>query len=426
MKEGDYVIVHTLSKTVKYHIICIRPENSVKVVMKEIPSTLLIGLDYGSTLEAKGVFKSKTEGFELEVVNFDQLRAYHMEEDTEALPPHDTLRVDNNSQSLAESDIVKMKEDLDGRELVEALATHSKSFAKKSVFSQRKYIQRKQRKYRILLHILRPTARNLCNALYFKSGLKVNYLRMDMLSRLMTYANVSSKKRVLVIEDCSGVVLGTIAERLGGFGEIVVLYTETSEVNARSKKFNFERMSLTEDARSIVKWIPMHHLGMRHCISDEEKFAQKHSVEILQEGFDSFVFVANFVLEKIFWRLWPFLHPSGHFAVFDPCMLNLLPIYETMREHEVVVNGILANVFKREIQVLPERTHPVMKAKMASGYTLSGIKVFPPDGSAFPPTLESELANFVSMNLPNDEDHIIKKIKLDRSGKSQFKEHAVL
>lgn len=44
------------------------------------------------------------------------------------------------------------------------------------------------------------------------------HLRADSLAMLLAAANVGAHARVLVVDSCSGLVTGAVAERLGGFG----------------------------------------------------------------------------------------------------------------------------------------------------------------------------------------------------------------
>jgi hypothetical protein len=52
---------------------------------------------------------------------------------------------------------------------------------------------------------------------------KIRNMRIDTISQILTYGNVSAFKNVVVIESCKGLLLASIVERLSGTGKIVNL-----------------------------------------------------------------------------------------------------------------------------------------------------------------------------------------------------------
>jgi hypothetical protein len=48
-------------------------------------------------------------------------------------------------------------------------------------------------------------------------------MRLDTISQILTYGNLSAFKNVVVIESCKGLLLASIVERLAGTGKIVNL-----------------------------------------------------------------------------------------------------------------------------------------------------------------------------------------------------------
>lgn len=78
--------------------------------------------------------------------------------------------------------------------------------------------------------------------------------------------------------------------------------------------------------------------------------------------------------------LLPFLQPSGTFVLFSPYFKQLETVFlrlkQLPRDHPYKILDLnLSETWLREHQVLPLRTHPVMRMRAASGYILSGIKV---------------------------------------------------
>ena len=46
-------------------------------------------------------------------------------------------------------------------------------------------------------------------------------MRADTLAMLLTMANIGAHGRALVLDGCGGLVTGAVAERMGGFGQVL-------------------------------------------------------------------------------------------------------------------------------------------------------------------------------------------------------------
>nr|AML47760.1 putative tRNA (guanine-N(1)-)-methyltransferase [Triticum aestivum]AOZ21504.1 putative tRNA (guanine-N(1)-)-methyltransferase [Triticum aestivum] len=120
--------------------------------------------------------------------------------------------VDNNTaQTLSSEDIEAMKrEGTSGDAIVEALIANSSTFGNKTVFSQEKYKLKKQKKYAPKVLLRRPSSRR--------------FMRVDALSLLLSMANVGAYSDVLAVDMVGGLVVGAVAERLGGTGYVCSTY----------------------------------------------------------------------------------------------------------------------------------------------------------------------------------------------------------
>ncbi|XP_052154308.1 uncharacterized protein LOC127772319 [Oryza glaberrima] len=134
--------------------------------------------------------------------------------------------VDNNTaQNLSSDDIEAMKRDgVSGDEIVEALIANSSTFGKKTVFSQEKYKLKKQKKYAPKVLLRRPSTRSICETYFKKSPARTGFMRVDALSLLLSMANVGPYSDVLVVDMVGGLVVGAVAERLGGTGYVCSTY----------------------------------------------------------------------------------------------------------------------------------------------------------------------------------------------------------
>ena len=50
-------------------------------------------------------------------------------------------------------------------------------------------------------------------------------MREDTLGQILSYSNVSAGCQVLVLETCMGVVTGALAERMGGYGKVLAVFS---------------------------------------------------------------------------------------------------------------------------------------------------------------------------------------------------------
>ena len=132
----------------------------------------------------------------------------------------------NSAQGLDQHDIARLKrEGKSGKEIVEMLSTNSATFAKKTAFAQEKYKKKKLRKHLVKCRARRPTARATCEAYFHKQPAATNYMRYDALGMLLALGNVGANAQPLVVETCGGLVVGAIADRMGGAGVVCAGHT---------------------------------------------------------------------------------------------------------------------------------------------------------------------------------------------------------
>ena len=92
----------------------------------------------------------------------------------------------NSSQKLSREEIEAMRDSgTSGEAVMAALIENSDTFAKKTKFSQAKFLKKKARKYFEFLVIRRPTLRLLAQIAYKGDPMKVLNLRVDSLAQLL-------------------------------------------------------------------------------------------------------------------------------------------------------------------------------------------------------------------------------------------------
>ncbi|XP_042359863.1 tRNA (adenine(58)-N(1))-methyltransferase non-catalytic subunit TRM6 [Plectropomus leopardus] len=147
---------------------------------------------------------------------------------------------DGKSQKLTRDDIETLKEQgLKGQEIIQQLIENSSTFRDKTEYAQDKYIKKKKKKYENTVTILKPSCRILAMMYHGREPGKICHLRYDTLAQMLTLANIHAGSKVLVFETCAGLVLGSIMERMGGYGSVIQMYPGGGPVRAGVESFGF-------------------------------------------------------------------------------------------------------------------------------------------------------------------------------------------
>nr|BAE39347.1 unnamed protein product [Mus musculus] len=153
---------------------------------------------------------------------------------------------DGKSQKLTQDDIKALKDKgIKGEEIVQQLIENSTTFRDKTEFAQDKYIKKKKKKYEAIVTILKPSTRILSIMYYAREPGKINHMRYDTLAQMLTLGNIRAGNKMIVMETCSGLVLGAMMERMGGFGSIIQLYPGDGPVRAATACFGFPKSFLS-------------------------------------------------------------------------------------------------------------------------------------------------------------------------------------
>ena len=105
----------------------------------------------------------------------------------------------------------------------------------------------------------------------------------------------------------------------------------------------------------------------------------------------SLVIVSKFEPSSVFDALFPYLLPSRPFVIFSHYLQPLVELCSRLYREGTAVNLDLNETWMREYQVLPDRTHPMMRMDNESGFILSGIKVVNLDSTSLEEQDEPEV-----------------------------------
>lgn len=233
IRDGDFVV---LKREDVFKAVQVQRRKKVTFEKQWFYLDNAIGHSYGSTFEVSngGCLQLKKKKEE------------PTSETKEAGTDNRNIVDDGKSQKLTQDDIKALKDKgIKGEEIVQQLIENSTTFRDKTEFAQDKYIKKKKKKYEAIVTILKPSTRILSIMYYAREPGKINHMRYDTLAQMLTLGNIRAGNKMIVMETCSGLVLGAMMERMGGFGSIIQLYPGDGPVRAATACFGFPKSFLS-------------------------------------------------------------------------------------------------------------------------------------------------------------------------------------
>ncbi|XP_050359029.1 tRNA (adenine(58)-N(1))-methyltransferase non-catalytic subunit TRM6 [Nymphalis io] len=214
IKVGEYIVIqkHNYKKLHKFN----KPNSTVNLGKDTINLSGIEGCQYFSIFKmiTKGTKRCKEYDLELskEAVNLAQ----EISLKTSGIDNRN-IYDDGRSQKLSATEISELKSDsTSASEIVETLITNSNTFHNKTEFSQAKYLKKKEKKYFEYIQILKPNLRNITEILYKLDPSKVQGVRIDTLSQIMTLSNISSEGNHLLYDSGSnGLLAAALLSAMG-------------------------------------------------------------------------------------------------------------------------------------------------------------------------------------------------------------------
>jgi tRNA (adenine-N(1)-)-methyltransferase non-catalytic subunit len=427
VREGDWLLFHFPDGRQVFGQ-CLKNARGksppLKINKRNYPTYNLIGLPYGTVLEMQ---KNK-----LIPLPDDQNLLPDMNlGDFVVDQANDNRNIvdDNKSQTLQQEDLDQLKADgTAGSQIIQSLIENSATFDSKTEFSKAKWLTRKLQKWQPRCRIVKCSGRTICEAMYLKDARKILNLREDTLGQMLSYANISAGSQVLVYETTQGILMGSLAQRMGGYGKILGLYSgqqpscmdmlekfnlpfaeshsikwlHTEEVFASTTDYP-EEEDLEAQDRDLLKWpCPLQEHTRKHLATleaDEKalkgflekrcnRFARKLTrtsplevrAMLRAKPSDSILIATKNDPTESLMGLLPHLAPSCPFVVFCEYMEPLTHCFLELQKKNIAINLRLTDTWMREYQVLPGRTHPNMNMSQNGGFLLTGIKLDPVHG----------------------------------------------
>ncbi|WFD43589.1 tRNA (adenine(58)-N(1))-methyltransferase non-catalytic subunit trm6 [Malassezia psittaci] len=178
----------------------------------------VVGKPFGPTYEIK------SDGH-LEIMQQDVAEALV---ETEAT--NENIFDDGESQTLSYEDIKALKDaGASGREIIQKQLEGNKSYELRTAYSQDKIMKRKESKHLKFFTPIPPSLNNVAWYNFERHPDKIRYLRPDSLSQMLSFANVQSGGKYVIVDGVGGLLTGAVLERMAGKSTVLTqevdLYT---------------------------------------------------------------------------------------------------------------------------------------------------------------------------------------------------------
>ncbi|KAL4706859.1 hypothetical protein ACJJTC_010093 [Scirpophaga incertulas] len=339
---------------------------------------------------------------------------------------------DGMSQKLTTAEIEDLKVDSNkASDIVESLIVNSNTFHNKTEYAQEKYLRKKEKKYFEYIQILRPNLRIIAEVMYKLDPIKIQGIRLDTLSQIMTLANIHSEGNHLLYDSGSnGLLAAALLSAIGQNtnGKLVHIHPGNMSQKQALLAMNFQsehyNRCVSVNVYSALRQYyqgndtnaKSHHVQNPLKRRAEEKIDSKAKVAktnneddninitsetlqtndtntnmepkkpkwffdnvasslILKDKMDSLVIACREDPKNIFMELVEFVKPGRPFVIYYCVVEPLQQLYSTLKSQSNIAALKLTCNWMRHYQVLPERTHPEVMMNGASGFLLSGYVI---------------------------------------------------
>lgn len=276
------------------------------------------------------------------------------------------------SQKLSRDQIMSLRDEgVAGEEIVQELVENSATFKDRTEYSKAKYLKKKKKKYLAQFIALKPTTRLLTEMYFIKSPNKILEMRPDTFAQILAYSNLHSDSNVLLLENCQGLLLGAIMKRLVPYGKIVQFYQGSYPVRIITEQFNF----LFSDIERTVTSFPLEKLAVLKDLLNKDITDDSRVEFVLGKTKDDLHIDSQGDIEN----------------KKDATDMDATSEVKPMTTDNVEINNDSYDVqnkadnqnrgkkqsWHRNIQVLPNRTHPEIVMSATGGYILKAKQFRP-------------------------------------------------
>ncbi|KAL0895827.1 hypothetical protein ABMA27_011858 [Loxostege sticticalis] len=422
---GDFIVLQkqNYKKLLKFN----KPSLSVTVGRDTINLNGIEGCPYFSTFKVISTGGKKNREFILELTN----EVVNLKDEIDIKTSgNDNRNIidDGRSQKLTAAEIEDLKVDSNkASDIVETLITNSNTFHRKTEFSQDKYLRKKEKKYFEFITILRPNLRIITEVMYKLDPGKIQGIRIDTLSQIVTLANIYSEGNYLLYDSGSnGLVAASIMSAIGqkSNGKLIHMHPGNMSQKQALLAMNFKEEQLNRCISvNVYSALRQFYQG---CDANENSNIESNSLKrkadedsehknkiakledtsdttdstlekvvdisdskpepkkpkwhfdniaaaaLLHQKVDALVIACKEDPKNIFTELVEFVKPGRPFVIYYNVAEPLQQLYLLLKSHSNVAALKLTCNWMRNYQVLPERTHPEVTMNSASGFLLTG------------------------------------------------------
>lgn len=306
-------------------------------------------------------------------------------------------------QKLTSEDINELKKsgatsDV-GQTIIQKMIEGHGGFDKKTIFSQQKYLKRKQQKFLRRFTVEYFGSSQMLQYYSEKDNCRVLDMSEETLGLLMTYSNVRPDGKYLLIDETGGIVLYAMLERMNCKGTIVMVH-EHEHPNTSALKQSDIPESVIKESVKTINWLQVVEPEQEKIEFDgipaekmSEMKAPKRSqyyrrqkradeintaIDLFQNGnFDGFISVSSLDPISYMPLMIPKVGGSRPVTVYNQYKEVLLDVQHSLTTDKRILAPSIFETRVRPYQTIPGRIHPVMTMKGSGGYILWGTRVFP-------------------------------------------------
>ncbi|KAG9396720.1 Eukaryotic initiation factor 3, gamma subunit [Carpediemonas membranifera] len=294
-------------------------------------------------------------------------------------------------QRLSEGDIKSMQSTgLKGTEIIEEIKKNSSTFEAKGTYARAKWERRALAKHRQTFVFRKHTPYSLCAWEFQKGADKICYMQPDSLSQILQMASVRPGARVMVCDQCFGLVQSAAMYRMAvpgqgiGGGLLTTVYVgsrkQTSEFR-QALNLSDETLFGTHNGQPVRirgEFVDGGPVDFTHGVHDvtlqaivECKAGLQGAPDIaglLQPRHDCLIIAGNADPIPTATLLLPYVASGAAVVIYHTSLAALQLAADYLTAGKWIIGGEVHQTRLTEHQVLPGRTHPAMSMDVMPGY----------------------------------------------------------
>lgn len=288
-----------------------------------------------------------------------------------------------------------------GQKIIQKMIAGHEGFDKKTVYSQLKYLKRKQQKFHRRFRIEYLGSSQLLQYYAEKNPRKVLDLSEESLGLILNYANVRKGGKYLLADETGGLLLYAILERIGEEGLVVSIhenehpnhielrYSDYTEDYKSKVIKSINWLQFLEPENEKISWLDEPEEVVNEMrINKREQYNRRKSKAksindvidlVLQGNFDGFISVSTLYMPTLLPHIVPKIGGSRPIVVYDQFKEPLVELQHSLENDKRVLAPTILESKVRPYQTISGRLHPIMSMRGYGGYIMWGTRVFPKD-----------------------------------------------